>query len=71
MTVTYTDISSEFGLARRQFGISHNMLPALTVNLNSQQHIPYPESLPLTSDSIISFVTQAMKGEITPVKGQI
>jgi hypothetical protein len=63
MVVTYADVNTEFGEARRQYGIKHDIVPSLTVNRGGE-YMPYPASEPLDEDSLVSFLTKIIKGEI-------
>ena len=56
LTVTYATMSGEFAIARRQFGITHDRLPALTINLNTLEHVPFPKEHSLEADLITSFI---------------
>ena len=63
MVITYADVNTEFGEARRQYGIKHDVVPALTVN-RAGDYMPYPASEPLDEESLIAFLTKILKGEI-------
>jgi len=64
--VCYADIA-DYGDMRMQFGIKHDVVPSLTVNLASR-FSPYPTEWPLTEDDIVGFLNKIIKGEIKGTK---
>ena len=56
---------------KRQFGITHNKIPALSISNHNREVLTYPIDKPLYSDEIIAFATKVFKGEIEPERAQI
>ena len=71
MLVTYADVH-QWGDTRKQFGIDHKLLPAITFYQPTGGYVPYPadnESFEATleAEEIIDFGTKVIKGEIESV----
>jgi len=56
---------------RRQFGIKHDKIPALTISNGNRDIIPYPIDEPLFTDEIVAFATKVVKGEIEPERAEL
>lgn len=63
MIVVYIDVN-KMGDSRRQFGIKHDILPAISVTDQSKQGVAYPTDQPMEVEEIVAFVTRIVKGEI-------
>ena len=63
MIVVYVDVN-KMGDARRQFGIKHDVLPAISVTDQSKNGVAYPTDQPMEVEELVAFVTRIVKGEI-------
>jgi len=63
MCVVYIE-ERNYGNIKKQFGITHDKLPAITFNTRDRSNIPYPEEEPLFSDELVAYATKIVKGEI-------
>lgn len=70
MIVTYVDVN-KYAQLKRQFGISHDKVPAISISDSNRQILVYPKDEPLYSEEIIAFATRVVKGEIKPERSQV
>lgn len=51
---------------RKLLGITHNKVPALSINNNEQKVMPYPQNGELSVEKLKTWLTKFVKGELQP-----
>lgn len=55
---------------RKTLGITHNKIPALSINSNEQRVTPFPEDVPLSKKGIHEWVDKYFRGELDDKREQ-
>jgi hypothetical protein len=64
LVTVYVDVGDWPTDIRRQFGVRHGTLPALSISNHDRGVIAYPADEPLLTDELVAFATKVVKGEI-------
>lgn len=63
LIVAYAD-NTLYNRHRKLLGVTHNKVPALAINNNQQEVIPYPEDGELSADALKSWLGKFVKGKL-------
>ena len=55
---------------RKNLGITHNKIPAISINANEQRVTPFPSDKPLSKKNLHTWVDQFFKGELVDKRDQ-
>ena len=63
LIVSYAD-NKVYNRHRKLLGITHNKVPAISINNNGQQVIPYPEDEEISVETMTQWLSRFIKGKL-------
>lgn len=63
LVVTYAD-NNLYNRHRKMLGLTHNKVPAISINNNEQRVLPYPDDAPMTADALKKWLGKFVKGQL-------
>lgn len=62
--------NTDYKHTRKNLGITHNKVPAISINANEQRVTPFPSDKPLSKKNLHTWVDQFFKGELADKSSQ-
>jgi hypothetical protein len=62
--------NADYKHTRKNLGINHNRIPAISINANEQRVTPFPEKTPLSKKNVHEWVDKFFKGDLVDKRDQ-